>query len=198
MHDIDHALEVAVVMRAGLGIGMDVHGACPELLRADAGEVDRRLAVHAGRLRGIRVERSPGMTRTPSCFQAGSADVGIAVVMARLLWLSLRAHCRRVSLRFSVQAEGAAGSVDTHGSRSLAGPFVVRATRESPSEEFPLFSRARARRPVQFGAQLYARQWLFVIPVLPSRFSRRARSKSPDRVCSVAACAACAAHFFQP
>jgi hypothetical protein len=47
---------MAVVMRAGLRVRMDVHGAGPQLLRAHAREVDRRLAVHAGRLRGVRIE----------------------------------------------------------------------------------------------------------------------------------------------
>ena len=46
----------AVVVRAGLGIGMDAHRAGPDLLRADPGVVDRRGAVHARRLRGVRVE----------------------------------------------------------------------------------------------------------------------------------------------
>ena len=45
------------MMRTGLGVGVDVHCAGPQLLRADAREVDGRLAVHAGRLRGVGVER---------------------------------------------------------------------------------------------------------------------------------------------
>src|SRR5665213_2510690 len=53
------------------------------------------------------------------------------------------------------------------------------------------------KRPrVHYCLQLYARQWLFVILVLPSRFSRRAFEIPPDRFLSVAACAACAAHSF--
>src|SRR5262245_18700562 len=59
-HHIDHAFELAVVMRAGLGIGMDRDRAGPEFLRAGAREVDRRLAVHARRLRGVGVERVAG------------------------------------------------------------------------------------------------------------------------------------------
>ena len=55
-HDVDHALEVAVVVGAGLGVGVDGHRAGPELLRADAGEVDRRLAIHAGCLGRVGVE----------------------------------------------------------------------------------------------------------------------------------------------
>jgi len=47
-HDIDDALEMAVMMRAGLGIGLDGHGARPQFLRADAGKIDRGLAIHPG------------------------------------------------------------------------------------------------------------------------------------------------------
>ncbi len=54
---VDHALERAVVVGAGLGVGLDAHGAGPQLLRADARVVDRGLAVHAGCLRGIAIER---------------------------------------------------------------------------------------------------------------------------------------------
>src|SRR5665213_612119 len=54
---IDHAFERAVVVRAGFGVGMNVHGAGPDFLRANAGEVDRRLAVHAERLCGVGIER---------------------------------------------------------------------------------------------------------------------------------------------
>src|SRR6185437_1254880 len=56
-HDVDHALERAVVMSAGLGVRMDGDGAGPDLLGADARGVDRRLAVHAGRLCRVRIER---------------------------------------------------------------------------------------------------------------------------------------------
>src|SRR6185436_20190328 len=52
-----HALELAVMMRAGLGIRSDADGARPDLLRADASVVDRGLAIHAGRLRRVGVER---------------------------------------------------------------------------------------------------------------------------------------------
>ena len=45
-----------MVMRAGLGIGMDADRAGPDLLRADPGGVDRGGAVHAGGLRGIGIE----------------------------------------------------------------------------------------------------------------------------------------------
>src|SRR5579862_8843696 len=43
-------------MRAGFGVGVDVDRAGPDLLRADAGEIDRRGAVHARRLRRVGVE----------------------------------------------------------------------------------------------------------------------------------------------
>ena len=56
-HHVDHAFERAVMMRAGLGVGVDVDGAGPDLLRADAGGIDGGLAVHARRLRRVGIER---------------------------------------------------------------------------------------------------------------------------------------------
>ena len=55
-HHVDHALQRAMVMRAGLGVGMDADRAGPDLLCADARGIDRRGAVHAGRLRRVGVE----------------------------------------------------------------------------------------------------------------------------------------------
>src|SRR5262249_6252707 len=59
-HDVDYTFERAVVMRAGLGIGMDADRPGPEPLCAGAGEINRGLALHARRLRRIRVERVAG------------------------------------------------------------------------------------------------------------------------------------------
>jgi hypothetical protein len=56
LHHVDHAFQRAVVVGAGLGVGVDVHRAGPQLLRAHAREVDGGLAVHARRLRGVGVE----------------------------------------------------------------------------------------------------------------------------------------------
>src|SRR5262249_5590156 len=58
-HHVDDALELAVVMCPGLGVGANVDGACPNLLGADAGIVDRSLAIHARRLRGVGIKRMP-------------------------------------------------------------------------------------------------------------------------------------------
>ncbi len=57
---VDDAFQCAMVMGAGLGIGLDLHRARPDLLGADAGEVDRGGAVHARRLRGIGIELVAG------------------------------------------------------------------------------------------------------------------------------------------
>src|SRR5262245_12929208 len=59
-HNVDDALELAVVMRAGLGIGLNAHRARPDFLRADARIIDRGLTVHARRLRCIGIKRVPG------------------------------------------------------------------------------------------------------------------------------------------
>jgi hypothetical protein len=48
------------MMHAGLGIGLDRDRAGPDLLRADAGMVDRGLPEHAGRLRRVGVELVAG------------------------------------------------------------------------------------------------------------------------------------------
>ena len=55
-HHIDDAFEMAVMMRAGLGIGLDRHRAGPQFLRAGAGKIDRGLAIHARRRRHIGIE----------------------------------------------------------------------------------------------------------------------------------------------
>src|SRR6202165_1818685 len=54
--DVDHALDRAVMMGAGLGLGMDDDRAGPESFGAGAGVGDGGGAVHARRLRGGDVE----------------------------------------------------------------------------------------------------------------------------------------------
>lgn len=56
LDDIDHAFQRPVMMGAGLRVRVDVHRAGPELLGPDTGEIDRCLAIHAGRLRGVRIK----------------------------------------------------------------------------------------------------------------------------------------------
>ena len=64
-------------MRAGLGVGVDGHRAGPQLLRADAGEIDRRGAVHARGLGGVGVERAGGDHPHAVMFPVGHAsDLG--------------------------------------------------------------------------------------------------------------------------
>src|SRR2546428_2990210 len=55
-NDVDYALDRAVVMRAGLGLGVDDDGAGPEFLGAGARVGDGGGAVHARGLRGVDVE----------------------------------------------------------------------------------------------------------------------------------------------
>ncbi len=45
-----------MMVGAGLGVGVDLDRAGPDLLRADPGEIDRRGAVHARRLGGVAIE----------------------------------------------------------------------------------------------------------------------------------------------
>ena len=56
LHDVDDALQCAVVMYAGLGVRSDADGPGPDLLSADARVVDRRLPEHARRLRSVGVK----------------------------------------------------------------------------------------------------------------------------------------------
>src|ERR1700678_4105440 len=60
LDDVDDAFERAVMVRPGLGVGVDVHRARPELLRADASEIDRSLTLHTGGLCRIWIEVRPG------------------------------------------------------------------------------------------------------------------------------------------
>src|SRR5207248_9547978 len=60
LQDINDAFERAMVMRARLGIGMDMDRAGPDLLRPDPGEIDRGGAVHARTLRRVGVELIAG------------------------------------------------------------------------------------------------------------------------------------------
>ncbi|ESZ02477.1 hypothetical protein X737_38370 [Mesorhizobium sp. L48C026A00] len=56
---IDDAFQIAVVMRAGLGVGVDGHRAGPDLFGTRPRLADRRRPVHARRLGGVGVERIP-------------------------------------------------------------------------------------------------------------------------------------------
>ncbi len=49
-----------MMMRAGLGVGLDGDGAGPQFLRADPGEVDRCLAVHPGGRGHVGIELVAG------------------------------------------------------------------------------------------------------------------------------------------
>src|SRR2546428_12738286 len=55
-NDVDYALDRAMVVRAGLGLGVDDDGAGPEFLGAGARVGDGGGAVHARGLRGVDVE----------------------------------------------------------------------------------------------------------------------------------------------
>src|SRR5208283_1731566 len=55
-HDVYYGLERAMMVRAGLGFGVDYDSSCPELFRAGARVGDRGGPVHAGRLWRVWVE----------------------------------------------------------------------------------------------------------------------------------------------
>ena len=60
LHHVDDAFEMAVMMRAGLGVRLDADRARPQFLRADAREIDRGRAIHAGRRRHVGIELIAG------------------------------------------------------------------------------------------------------------------------------------------
>jgi hypothetical protein len=54
--DVNHTLKVTVMVRTGLGVGIDRDGACPEFRRARAPSRDGGATLHAQRLRRISIE----------------------------------------------------------------------------------------------------------------------------------------------
>jgi hypothetical protein len=55
-HYIDNAFQLAVMVRARLGVWLNAHRACPDFLRTDASKIDGGFAVHARRLGSVRIE----------------------------------------------------------------------------------------------------------------------------------------------
>ncbi len=60
LQHIDDAFQGAVMMGAGLGVGVDGHRAGPQLFRAHAGEIDGGGTVHAGGLGCVGVQLVAG------------------------------------------------------------------------------------------------------------------------------------------
>src|SRR4051794_8095200 len=56
LDDVDDAFEMTMMMRTGLGIRLYRHGAGPQFLRANAGEVDCSLSIHPGSRGHIRIK----------------------------------------------------------------------------------------------------------------------------------------------
>ena len=67
------------MMGAGLGVGVNVDGAGPQLLRPDTGEGDGRLAVHARCLGGVRVELVAGHHAYPIVLPGGGRVTVVVV-----------------------------------------------------------------------------------------------------------------------
>lgn len=101
LDDVDDRLEVAVVVRARLGVGVDVHRPGPDLLRPHSRKVHRRGAVHARRRVRIRIERAAG-------------DHAHAFVLPAVAWRGVRV---RVRVGRRVCAAGCGHDVDLDGQR---------------------------------------------------------------------------------
>ena len=59
-HDVNDAFQCAVVVRSGLGVGVDRHGSGPELSRASSGVINGGRPRHAGGLRRIEIQLRAG------------------------------------------------------------------------------------------------------------------------------------------
>jgi hypothetical protein len=70
------------MMRAGLGIGLDRYRSGPQFLRANAGKIDRGLAVHSRRRRNIGIELIAWNDANPIVFPA----LRVLVIM-RVTWM---------------------------------------------------------------------------------------------------------------
>jgi len=88
LDDVDNAFEIAVMMGACLGVGVDRHSAGPDLFRAGAGVIDRGCAIHARRLRRIRVE---GIARDDFNPMFPPVDRLVSVPMVMLIFM-IAAH----------------------------------------------------------------------------------------------------------
>jgi uncharacterized protein YjbJ (UPF0337 family) len=82
---------MAVVMRAGFGIGPDGHGTRPQFLRPDAGEIDRGLAVHAGGRGHVGIELIAG--NDPHAIVLPAFGVVMMVVIVRVRMAVVVGHC---------------------------------------------------------------------------------------------------------
>jgi hypothetical protein len=98
LDDVDHTLQMAVMVRPGFGLGVDSHGAGPKLLSAHAGKVDRGLAIHVRCLGRVGVElvsrNHPHAIVLPEWWRGAGAvlvrpSIGMFVPVAGML---LRAH----------------------------------------------------------------------------------------------------------
>ena len=72
--DVEDALQLAVVMRAGLGVGLNHYGAGPELAGAGAGVIDGGGAGHAGGLGRVGVEFAGTDDADAVCFPVGGHE----------------------------------------------------------------------------------------------------------------------------
>src|SRR4029078_5644400 len=100
LHDIDDAFEMAVMMRAGLGVAPDRHGARRQFLRAAASEIDGGLAVHARGRRHVGIELIAGndadAVMLPALVIVAEGMIAVSMIMAvvvRTLAFAAFAHC---------------------------------------------------------------------------------------------------------
>ncbi len=83
------------MVRAGFGVGVNGHSAGPQLLRADAGEIDRRLAVHALGGRHVGIELVAGNHAHAIVLPAIRIMRMIVVMVMRMMVMAVvgTAHC---------------------------------------------------------------------------------------------------------
>src|SRR6185312_11197629 len=140
--NVDHAFQCAVMMRSGFGVGLNGDGSGPDLLRANARIVDRRLAVHAGRLRGVGIERVAGNDAHAVMFPFRRMVVIVRMVVAH----RRRPYCPRLLVlakrRASSAARKRALALFTHSCCSACG--LLSATMPAPACTYmvPFFTSA--------------------------------------------------------
>ncbi len=74
--DVNHGFQFPMMMRTGLGIGLDHHRSRPELLRADPGPRDGFGAGHTGGLRRVRVQLAAANDTQAVVFPIGFVVAG--------------------------------------------------------------------------------------------------------------------------
>jgi hypothetical protein len=102
LDDVDDALEVAVMMRPGLGVGMDGDRARPEFRGPSSRVSDGSSAIHAGRLRRVRIEftrvNDANSVMLPIRFQRVVGHIGFSLMNLGFIRVNPSSQCHPRSI----------------------------------------------------------------------------------------------------